>query len=105
LSSIKDDTVRASRQSGQLETPASETLVVDDEAAAVPKQDLHPIPTLADEDKEVAGEGVERECAAHERTESVVPTPQVDGLGGQVHLGAGCNAQHDDRNAPTSAAM
>lgn len=62
-------------------------------------------PTLADEDEEVAGEGVERECAAHEGTESVVPTPQVDGFGGQVHLGAGCNAQHDDRNAPTSAAM
>ena len=55
--------------------------VVEDEAAAIPEENLHAIATPADEDEEVAGERIERERVLHERAEAIVSPPKIDRLG------------------------
>ena len=50
----------------QPEAALLEALVIEDEAAAVPAEDLHLVAALADEDEEVAGEDVFLPLAAHD---------------------------------------
>ena len=53
-------------EDGQPESALLEPLVRDDEAAAVPGEDLHPVASPGDEDKQVAGVDVYLPGALHQ---------------------------------------
>jgi hypothetical protein len=81
-----------------------EALVVDDEAAAVPEEDLHAIVRAAEEDEEVTGERVLLPLLAHDGEQAVVAHPHVDRRGGHVDPNAARKAQHRAASAAASSA-
>ena len=60
-----------------------EALVGEDEAATVPREDLHPVLAPGDEDEEVAAVDVLLPRAAHDGREPVDAVPHVHRLGGE----------------------
>src|SRR5690606_3110792 len=78
----------------QLEPTFLESLHVEDEPGAVPKQHLRLVLGLADEDEEVSGVRVLLEGALHDRAEPIDALAHVGQLGRQVDADAGRQAQH-----------
>ena len=64
LGSVEPHSVGVGGDLRQAEAPLGEALVVDDEAAVVPEQDLDAIAAPSDEDEQMAGVGIELEGAA-----------------------------------------
>ena len=60
-----------------------EPLVVEDEAAAVPRQEFHAISTLRHEDEEMTGEEILLPAVAHQRGQAADAVPHVDRLGSE----------------------
>ena len=85
------------------ETAAFETFVVEDEAAAIPKQDLAPVEALAEEDKEMPIEQRFAPLFADERGEAVVAAAQVNRLSAEEDPNTRRERQHE-RSLATSAA-
>ena len=90
---------------GQPEAALLETLVVDDEAAVVPGEDLRAVSAARDEDEEVAGEHVLSPAGAHEGDEPINAVPHVDRLRGEEDLDRAGQEKHGYLRAPTSSAM
>src|SRR5579859_6791273 len=72
LRGVQGDPAGALANARQSEAAALQALVVDDEAAAVPEEDLDPVAAAPDEDEEMALERVHAPLVAHERVEPVV---------------------------------
>ncbi len=89
----------------QPESALRESLVVDDEAPAVPEENLDAVTPLPKEDEVVAAVGIAREHTRDESGETVVPPSQVDRLSSDEDLRAWPPTQHDAAMARTSAAM
>jgi hypothetical protein len=98
---VEHDAVSTFRDAWHSEATAREALVVDDEAASVPKEYFDAITATSDEDEEMPSIRIELEHTAHERRETVVPSPKVDRRNGEVDLRARRDAQHE-RSAATS---
>ena len=71
------------------EGTALEPLRPDGQAIAVPVEDLDPIPSLVDEDEEMAGEGIELEGTRDERGEAVEALSHVGRFFGEVNTDGG----------------
>src|SRR5580693_2619545 len=85
------------------ESPLRQSLIVEDEAIAVPDEDLHAIKTTSQEDKEMSAERVEAPRTANDCDQAVVAATKVHGLGGQVHADARRQRQHRRRRRPISS--
>lgn len=101
---VEHDVVGACRYARHAEAPACESLVVEDEAAAIPEEHLDAIAPTADEDEEVPAERIEREQVSDQRAETIVAPSQVDRLGREKYLRTRSDGQHAARTAATSAA-
>ncbi len=66
------------------ECPATETFVINNESSAVPGQNFHAVRSSADEYEKVPCVEVMRAESTHQRGEPVMPTAQIDGLGGSL---------------------
>ena len=104
LGAVEHDAIGALADPRHAEAAAREALVIEDETASIPKQDLDAINTTTDEDEEVSFEWVHLEACAHERDEAVVAAPEIHGLDGEIDLGADGDAEHQLRSAATSDA-
>ena len=81
----------------QPESAAREPLVIDNETASVPEQDLDAVAAAPDEDEKVTDVRIERELAAHERGQAIVAAAQIGRLGRKVNLGPRCKRQRASR--------
>ena len=89
----------------ELEAPLLEAFQIEDEAGAIPEQDLHLVARLADEDEEMPGEGILPERAFNEGAEPVDALTHVGELGREVDADAGRQTEHHppSRRATTRA--
>jgi len=71
-----------------------ETLVEDDEAAAVPGQHLHPVPAAGDENEEVAGVDVLVPPGADKVGQAVDALAKIDSLGGEKNANGSREKEH-----------
>jgi hypothetical protein len=79
---------------GQDKSPLGKTLVIQQEAVAIPGEDLHPIKSFPQKDEQVAIERIQAPGAAHDRDEPVVAAAEVNGLRRQVHPDTRSKGQH-----------
>jgi len=83
LRGVELRTERALMKRGQFEAPLLEPLVEDDEAAAVPAENLHAVAPARDEDEEVTTVDVLAPAGAHDGGQAVDAVAQIDRLGGE----------------------
>jgi hypothetical protein len=83
LGRIQSGAQRVRLEERDPEAALLEAFVIEDEATAVPGEDLHLVAALADEDEEVAGEDIFLPLAAHHHREAVDAVAHVDPLGGE----------------------
>jgi len=99
LGPVEHDAVGPRFDIGHAESALGQTLIVDDEAASVPEEDLHAIDPPADEYEEVPLERIHAESRSHKRGQAIMSASQIDGLGRQVDTRPRRNAQHPTRSA------
>src|SRR5580692_803250 len=104
LRGVQGDAAGALADARQTEAAALEALVVDDEAASVPEQDLDPVAAAAHEDEQMSRERVHAPLVADDRVETVVAAAQVHRLGRQVDVDTRRQRQHRLRSNVTSSA-
>src|ERR1700722_15018652 len=73
---------------------ALEPLGPDGQTITIPVQDLDAIPSLVDEDEEVAGEGIELEGTRDQGGETVEALSHIGRLLGEVHTDGGAQSEH-----------
>lgn len=88
----------------QSEATLLEALVRHDEAAVVPAENLHTVPSPRDEDKEMPGVDVFSPASANECSQAVDAVAQVDGLRGEQDANCTRQEQHGQPSAATSSA-
>ena len=67
------------------ETALLETLVIENETATVPKQDLAAVASTPQKYEQMAGEQVHSPLPAHDATQAIVTTAKVDWLNCEVN--------------------
>lgn len=80
-----------------------QALVVEDEAAVVPGEELRAVALSGEEDEEVAGEEVLLPLVLHQRAEPVDAVAHVDGLGGEEDADRSREEQHRLSPRPRAA--
>src|SRR5580704_208320 len=88
LSRVEGDPSGSLADARKAEAAPLEALVVDDEAASIPEEDLDPVAAASDEDEEMAGERVHTPLVAHDGKQAIVTAAQVHRLGRQVDMDA-----------------
>ena len=66
------------------ESPALQPLVIENESAPIPKQDLAAIATAPQEHEQVSGKEVHFPLTTHDAAQAIVAPAQIDWLNGQV---------------------
>jgi len=65
-------------------SPALQPLVIENESASIPKQDLAAIATAPQEHEQVSGKEVHFPLTTHDAAQAIVAPAQIDWLNGQV---------------------
>src|ERR1700722_8626720 len=104
LRGIESDAGGALANGREAEAASLQALVVDDEPASVPEQDLDPVTAAPHEDEQVPCEWIHAPFVSDDREQAVVTASQVDRLcrGGDVYARRG--HQHRARSSVTSPA-
>lgn len=73
---------------------ALEPLVVNDQASAVPKQDLAAVTTTPQEDEQMPGEEVHSPLSTNDAAQTVMPAAKINGLNRKIDPNARRKRQH-----------
>lgn len=102
--SVELDLRRTLSDTREAKTATFQSLVIDDEAAAIPEEDLHPIRAPAEEHEQVPRVRIVTELRPHRRAEPVVTTAEVDRRDGEEDSARRRRPQHAGCRARASAA-
>ena len=81
--SVEPDLRRALSDTREAKTAALQSLVIDDEAATIPEEDLYPVHAPAEESEQVPRVRIVTELRPHRRAEPVVTTAEVNRRDGE----------------------
>lgn len=94
LGGVDGDGGRVGGHARQAESPALEALVVQDEAAPIPEQDLAAVGAAAEEDEEMAAVEIELPLPLNDGGQPVVATAHVDLADREIDPNARRQRQH-----------
>jgi hypothetical protein len=104
LGGVHLDRAAIAREARRSKSTELEPLVIEDEAATIPKQNLAAIAAAPQKNEQMPGEEIHAPLPSHDAAQPVVPAAEIDRLNREIDPNTRWKSQHDYRSLPTSAA-